>query len=141
MGELICPHCGYGWQPRVTTPKECPSCKQNLTRSERSKKARIAAAQSQSQEQQQHDLVELLLSTAAEATSNALTEFVEHSHEPSLATLSDEELQALRKPNARIAECPATQELVRRMRAKGMGCRPIAQTLGIGKTAVSTWRD
>lgn len=27
---MICPKCGYEWNPRVEKPKSCPSCKQYL---------------------------------------------------------------------------------------------------------------
>lgn len=28
--EVVCPHCGYRWTPRVNKPKQCPYCKRYL---------------------------------------------------------------------------------------------------------------
>lgn len=37
---MICPHCGYDWQPRVEKPRACPMCKQYLEKPKKDKKVK-----------------------------------------------------------------------------------------------------
>jgi predicted Zn-ribbon and HTH transcriptional regulator len=38
---MICPHCGYEWEPRVEKPKSCPMCKQYLEKPKNGKEMKL----------------------------------------------------------------------------------------------------
>ena len=156
MSEMMkCKWCGYSWESRVDNPKCCPSCKQNLTRDERSSRkskrpGKLVDFRAQAQEQ---DPVDKLLCGSGISVEGAKAEggpvVGMGERKPielarillsSFSAMDDEELLAVRKPARELKTDLATQELIRRRVARGEGSRAIAASLGIAKSSVNNYR-